>query len=148
MATDRWSTVDDYLAALPHDQRRALEDLRALIRQCDPDANEVVSFRIPAFRHHGMLVGFGAAKGHCSSYVMSSGLLPIIVDQLESLRLVRGHHPLSARPTAARNAGTRHRACPPAGERRPKPLNCACRAPTRTTPPGPAAASQRRGSGP
>lgn len=58
--------VDAYLAALPADQRRALAGLRALIRAAAPDAQECISYRIPCYKQHGMLVGFAAAARHCS----------------------------------------------------------------------------------
>lgn len=66
-------TIDEYLAALPDDQRTALEKLRQTIRSIAPEAEECISYRIPSFRLHGrMLVGFGAAKKHCSFFPLSS----------------------------------------------------------------------------
>jgi uncharacterized protein YdhG (YjbR/CyaY superfamily) len=64
-------SVDDYLAALPPDQRAALEDLRATIRAAVPAATEVISYAIPAYKHHGMLVSFSAHSNHCTFHVMS-----------------------------------------------------------------------------
>lgn len=65
-------TVDDYLAAVPDDQRAALEQLRKTIRAVAPNAQECISYGVPAFRLHGMLVGFGAAKGHCAFYLLNA----------------------------------------------------------------------------
>jgi len=50
------STIDDYLKRVPEDRRRALEDLRAKIRSIVPDAEECISYRIPAFRVNGVAV--------------------------------------------------------------------------------------------
>jgi len=61
-------TVDAYLAALPADQRAALEDLRAVIRSAAPKAEECIAYGIPGYRLNGYLVGFGAGKKHCSFY--------------------------------------------------------------------------------
>lgn len=47
------STVDEYLAALSDDKRGALEKLRKTIRAAAPDAEECVSYGVPAFRHNG-----------------------------------------------------------------------------------------------
>src|SRR5437773_1348138 len=62
-------TVDDYLAAVPADQRAALQKLRNTIRAAVPDAEEYINYGIPAFRHEGkMLAGFGASTKHCSFF--------------------------------------------------------------------------------
>src|SRR5574340_142037 len=63
------NTVDDYLAALPADQRAALERLRKIIRAAAPGAEECISYQLPAFRHQGrMLVWYGATANHCAFY--------------------------------------------------------------------------------
>lgn len=67
------SPIDDYLRTVPEDRRKALEDLRAKIRSIVPDAEECISYRIPAFRLNGAIVaGFHATKKGCS-YVPFSG---------------------------------------------------------------------------
>jgi uncharacterized protein YdhG (YjbR/CyaY superfamily) len=65
----RAKTVDEYLAALPDDQRTALERLRRLILAQAPGAEECISYQLPAFRLDGrMVVWFGAAANHCAFY--------------------------------------------------------------------------------
>ena len=62
-------TVDAYLAALSDDQRAALERLRKTIRAAAPEAEECISYQVPAFRLDGkLLVAFGAAANHCAFY--------------------------------------------------------------------------------
>ncbi len=62
-------TVDDYFAGLSADHRAALERLRRTIRSAVPDAEECISYGIPAFRHQGrILVWLGAATNHCSFF--------------------------------------------------------------------------------
>lgn len=62
-------TIDEYLAALPTDQRAALERLRHAIQAAAPRAEECISYQMPAFRLDGrMLVWFGAAAKHCAFY--------------------------------------------------------------------------------
>jgi uncharacterized protein YdhG (YjbR/CyaY superfamily) len=64
--------VDGYLAALPEDQRAAVEKLRATIKATAPEAAESVSYGIPTFKYKGRpLIYFGAAKKHCAIYGMS-----------------------------------------------------------------------------
>ena len=76
------TTVDEYLARLPREQRAALEKLRKTIRSAAPKAEESVSYGICAFRHNGMLVGFGATPGHCAFYVMSASMLDGYRDEI------------------------------------------------------------------
>ena len=57
--------------------RAALEKLRKIIKTAAPDTTEVISYRIPIFKYQGRpLVGFGAAKKHCSFFMMSSRMIP------------------------------------------------------------------------
>lgn len=63
------TTIDEYLAAVPPDQRAALQTLRRSIKSAVPGAEECISYGLPAFRYGGrMLAWFGAAKNHCSFY--------------------------------------------------------------------------------
>ena len=77
---DRPQTVDDYLAALPDDARATLEKLRKVIKAAAPKATEVISYQMPMYKHHGMLVGFAAFKDHCSFF---PGAKPIATHKAE-----------------------------------------------------------------
>ena len=71
------ASVDDYLKSVPEDVRAALNKLRKTIKTAVPEATEVISYKIPIFKYQGhLLVGFGAAKYHCSFYIMSSKMIP------------------------------------------------------------------------
>jgi uncharacterized protein YdhG (YjbR/CyaY superfamily) len=62
-------TIDAYLAKVPAEQRNALEKLRRAIKAAAPDAEECISYQMPAFRLNGkMLVWFGATTKHCAFY--------------------------------------------------------------------------------
>lgn len=63
--------VDAYLAKVPPNFRAALESLRRTIRAAAPDAEEIISYKMPAFRSHGMLVYYAAFQDHCSLFVGS-----------------------------------------------------------------------------
>jgi uncharacterized protein YdhG (YjbR/CyaY superfamily) len=66
-------TIDQYLATLTDEKRAALEKLRRAIKSAAPEAEECISYQMPAFRLAGkMLVGFRAAANHCAFYPMSS----------------------------------------------------------------------------
>src|SRR5262245_56645924 len=65
----RANTFDDFLTALSPEKRAALEILRKTIRSTVPNAEECISYGIPAFRLNGkFLVGLGAGSNHCSFY--------------------------------------------------------------------------------
>lgn len=84
------SSVEEYLAALPADERSALEDLRSTIRAAAPMATEGISYAIPAFKHHGPLVSYAAFKGHCSFFPMSPKVLEAHAHELEGYELAKG----------------------------------------------------------
>jgi len=70
------TSVDDYLSALPEDQRVALERLRKTIRVAAPQATEKISYAMPAFEQEGrFLVSYAAFKDHCSLYPASTAVM-------------------------------------------------------------------------
>ena len=76
-------TVDDYLAALPAKERAVLQELRETITTAAPQAEEVISYKIPLYKHHGHLVGFAAFKHHCSLFVTNSAVREQFATELE-----------------------------------------------------------------
>jgi uncharacterized protein YdhG (YjbR/CyaY superfamily) len=74
MKTKPPKTIDEYLASVSDEQRVALEKLRKQIKAAAPKAEECISYGIPAFRHKGGLVWFGAARTHCSFYPGSKAI--------------------------------------------------------------------------
>jgi uncharacterized protein YdhG (YjbR/CyaY superfamily) len=61
--------VDEYLAGVPEPARGVLKKMRAAIRSVVPrEATETISYRMPAFRHKGVLVWYAAFSDHCSLF--------------------------------------------------------------------------------
>lgn len=89
MQKDQFSTIDDYIAFQPAPLRAALEQLRQTIKKAAPDAEEVISYQMPAFRFHGMLVYFAALKNHFGFYPMPQALVAF-KDKLTSYELGKG----------------------------------------------------------
>ena len=82
--------VDDYLSRVPEDSRAALEKLRPTIKSVVPDAVEVISYQIPAFKYQGrMLVSYAAFAEHCSFF---PGAAPIAAhrNELKSYQTSKG----------------------------------------------------------
>lgn len=68
--------IDEYLAQVSVPERRVLESLRKSIRAVVPEAQECLSYKIPAFRVDGHVVaGFAAYKGHLSFFPFSGSVL-------------------------------------------------------------------------
>ena len=88
--SDSANEVDEYLGGLPSETRAALERLRATIRAAAPDATEVISYRVPTFKHQGGLVGFAGFEGHCSFFVMSPEVMEAHAEELESYDTAKG----------------------------------------------------------
>jgi uncharacterized protein YdhG (YjbR/CyaY superfamily) len=61
-------SIDEYIASFPPDVQAILERIRLTIRNAAPDAEEAISYRIPAFKLHGILVYFAAFRKHIGLY--------------------------------------------------------------------------------
>jgi uncharacterized protein YdhG (YjbR/CyaY superfamily) len=88
---------------LSDDKRAALEKVRRAIKAAAPNAEECISYRLPAFRLNGrMLVAYGATASHCAFYPMSSSTVEACKDELEGYETSKGtvrfqaDHPLPA----------------------------------------------------
>ena len=78
------TSIEDYLAALPEEQRAALEKLRKTIGAAAPQATEKISYAMPAFEQDGrFLVSYAAFKDHCSLYPASTAVMEALGDELE-----------------------------------------------------------------
>lgn len=62
------TTIDAYIDGFPPAVQALLQQVRAAVRRAAPQAEEVISYRIPAFRQQGVLVYFAAFKGHIGFY--------------------------------------------------------------------------------
>lgn len=67
-------TIDDFIARYPDEVRQILTQLREVIRQAAPAAEEAISYGIPTFRLHGNLVHFSAYARHIGFYPAPSGV--------------------------------------------------------------------------
>lgn len=79
--------VDRYLADLEQPGRGTLEAVRSSIRRALPDAEEDISYGMPAYRLHGKVVaGFAAFKNHLSYLPHSGSVLAQLADDLAGYR--------------------------------------------------------------
>lgn len=82
--------IDAYLAGVDPEKRDALERLRSQIRAAAPGAVECIAYGIPGFRQDGYLVGFAAAKTHCSFFPGSAALRELAGPGIERFETGKG----------------------------------------------------------
>jgi len=66
-------TIDEYIARCPDEVQVILEKIRAIVAAVAPDAQERISYRMPAFWQQGILIYFAAFKSHIGIYPPFSG---------------------------------------------------------------------------
>lgn len=76
MATAKAKTneIDEYVSGFPQDTQKYLQQLRQTILKAAPGAKEVISYKMPAYKLHGMLVYFAGYKNHVGFYPTPSGI--------------------------------------------------------------------------
>jgi len=70
----KFKTVEEYLSAFPLQTKNILNELRNAIKKAAPKAEELISYNMPAFKFHGMLVYYAAYKDHIGFYPAASGI--------------------------------------------------------------------------
>jgi uncharacterized protein YdhG (YjbR/CyaY superfamily) len=73
--TDSEKLVDAYIDSQDTRFQPHLKRIREIIREEAPQSEEIISYQIPCFKHHYMLVGYGAPKADCVSFYMMSPTL-------------------------------------------------------------------------
>jgi uncharacterized protein YdhG (YjbR/CyaY superfamily) len=87
MADTTPTSVDEYIAAQEPDFQQTLRELRALIREEAPDAEERIAYQVPAYKLHYMLVSFGVTKSACSFYTQSPALVEQMKEELRGVKV-------------------------------------------------------------
>jgi len=89
--------VDEYLQGVEEPKRSTLEALRLTILEVVPEAEQVLSYRVPAFRVDGKTVaGFAAFRDHLSYLPFSGSVLPELASELEGYTMTKSalHFPV------------------------------------------------------
>ena len=89
-------TVEEYFAAVPEPARSALTQIREAIRSVvPPEATEIISYKIPAFKHKKVLVWYAAFANHCSLFP-TAALIDAFKNELKDFSTAKGtvHFPL------------------------------------------------------
>jgi uncharacterized protein YdhG (YjbR/CyaY superfamily) len=73
MKTSASNNIDEYIAGFPEEIQVMLKQIRQTIQQAAPEAQEGISYGMPAYQYHGILVYFAAFKHHIGFYATPSG---------------------------------------------------------------------------
>lgn len=96
--------IDDYLASLEEPKRSTLTSLRLSILDIIPEAEQCISYGLPAFRVQGKVIaGFGAFKNHLSYLPHSGSVFLELGDELAKYKTSSGalQFPVDAPPSKA-----------------------------------------------
>jgi len=85
----KFKTVDEYFSTLSHDSKGIMEQVRNTIKQAAPQATEVISYNMPAFKMHGILVYYAAHTAHIGFYPTASPI-EIFKDELSAYKYSKG----------------------------------------------------------
>jgi len=66
--------VDMYINGFSTNIQKLLKQLRTIIVKAAPEAEEVLSYHMPAYKYHGMLLYFAAHTQHIGFYPMPSAI--------------------------------------------------------------------------
>lgn len=85
----KFKTVEEYFSAFPLKTRNILKGLRKTIKQVVPQAEELISYNMPAFKLHGMLVYYAAYDRHIGFYPTSSPIR-VFKEELKNYKTSKG----------------------------------------------------------
>jgi uncharacterized protein YdhG (YjbR/CyaY superfamily) len=84
-------TVSEYLDGAPEPQKSTLLALRATLKEILPDAEETISYNMPALKVDGKAVaGYAYFKNHCSYFPHSGTVLPELAEELAHYTWTKG----------------------------------------------------------
>jgi uncharacterized protein YdhG (YjbR/CyaY superfamily) len=91
MAKTDFKTVDEYIATHPENVQAILRRVRMTIRKAVPDAEEVISYQIPAYKLQGApVLYFAGWSQHYSVYLATDNLIAALKDDLAPYKVTKG----------------------------------------------------------
>jgi uncharacterized protein YdhG (YjbR/CyaY superfamily) len=91
MRKANFTNVDEYISAQSETAQAVLQRVRSTLRKALPGAEEVISYKIPAYKlHGGIVLYFAGWKQHYSLYPAGERLVAAFKDQLASYKVSKG----------------------------------------------------------
>jgi uncharacterized protein YdhG (YjbR/CyaY superfamily) len=87
--TKKFTSIDEYHDSFQGETRKLLDEIRNVIRLAAPDAQELISYNMPAFKLKGVLVYYAANKEHIGFYPTGSPIR-IFADELTGYKTSKG----------------------------------------------------------
>ena len=86
----KFTTVDQYIKSFPAPMQALLKEIRGVIREAAPKAEEAISYNMPAFKQDGALVYYAANKEHIGFYPGNSTITTLFKDELTDYKTSKG----------------------------------------------------------
>lgn len=71
----QYGSVEEYISSFPRNIQVILRELRKTIKEAAPQAEETISYKMPAFTQNGVLVWYAAFKDHISFFPKASAVV-------------------------------------------------------------------------
>jgi uncharacterized protein YdhG (YjbR/CyaY superfamily) len=85
----KFKTVDEYFATLTPNEKNILDKMRMAIKRAAPQAQEVISYNVPAIKLNGILVYYAAHKEHIGFYPTASPI-EVFKNELAAYKCSKG----------------------------------------------------------
>ncbi len=85
-----YKTVDEYISARPAQVQLALQKIRQTVKKAVPEAEEAISYQMPAFKHHGQLLYYAGWKNHYSIYPAALSVIDAFESELSRYEVSKG----------------------------------------------------------
>lgn len=86
----KFDDVEEYVSIFPEEIRELLQSIRTAIKEAAPEAEEVISYNMPAYKYYGILVYFAAYKNHIGFYPGSSLINEVFKKDLVKYKTSKG----------------------------------------------------------
>ncbi len=91
VANNDYKSVDEYISAQPDELRNALKRVRSTIRKAVPEADEVISYKMPTYKLRGSrLLYFAGWKQHYALYAATESVVAAFKDELAPYEVDKG----------------------------------------------------------
>ena len=88
MSKTDFKTINEYHQTFPPDVQQRMQQIRGIIDEIAPEAEEVISYQIPAFKHNGFLIYYSAYSKHITlSYPWSAAFLAHFESELKHYKM-------------------------------------------------------------
>ncbi len=81
--------TDAYINSFEGEVKAKLEQIRSIIQKAAPKSQEVISYGMPAFKQHGVLVYFAASKQHLGFYPTAAPI-QVFAEELKEYKTSKG----------------------------------------------------------